>query len=293
MKFYCLIVDEAQKQTRSYRYLEQACRDRNLEFVPLVAATFDYSQDMQSVLDPSSIFFRMGIGKRTMLLEALLVREDSATFYSDVRFLFMRGTWGPTIVQQNAGLPVIPTIFNIDRSQEDQFEKYVKSLGGFPVVLKASGGSHGGSVLRVDSLESLRSVVGYVTAADKGSFALRKYISDATHLRFVVVGNEVDAIHYLPQPGDFRTNAVTTPQVETFARTDKNAFLFDLAIQTVMAEGLEFGGVDVLLDAAGDPYIAELNFPCNFSRNQMTTSVDIAGQMVDHLKAKANSVATA
>lgn len=289
MKFYCLIVNDEQKTSKSYEYLEQAVRARNVEFVPIVADTFDHGQDMQRALETPSILYRIGTGKRAMLLESLLVRPGVTTFYSDIRPLFMRGTWGPTVVQQNAGLPVIPTIFNIDRTQEEKFADYVERLGGFPVVLKSSGGSHGSGVMRVDSLESLRSVVGFTAPGRPGEFALRKYIHDATHLRLVVIGDQVvDAIRYLPQPGDFRTNAVAVPQVEAYPRTDKNSKYFELAVKTVAVEGLEFGGIDLLVTPDGTAYIAELNFPCNFSRNQMNTGIDVAGAMVDYLVTKAS-----
>ncbi|HSW99947.1 MAG TPA: hypothetical protein VLH38_02845 [Patescibacteria group bacterium] len=287
MKLYCIITRAAQKESHSYRYFEQACVQRNIELVPVQADTFDYAQDMSQFVETPSMLYRMGIGERTAILEALLFRPGVATFYNNVSYIFTRNGWGPTIMQDAAGLPTIPTVFNVARDQEDHFEQYAEHLGGFPLILKASGGSHGASVLRVDSLESLRSVVGYV-ADGTASFALRKYIHDATHLRMVVVGDQVvDAIRYLPQPGDFRTNAVAVPQVEAYARTDETAPYFELAIKAVAAEDIEFGGVDILLDAQGAPYIAEINFPCNFSRNQMTTDVDVAGSMIDYLLAKA------
>jgi len=286
MKLYCVITREAQKETHSYQYLEQACQQRHIELVPVQADTFDYSQDMSQFIETPSMLYRMGIGERTAILEALLCRPGVATFYDDVSYIFTRNGWGPTIKQQAAGLPTIPTIFNIRRDQEGYFERYAEHLGGFPLILKASGGSHGASVLRVDSLESLRSVVGYVTEG-AASFALRKYIHDATHLRMVVVGDQVvDAIRYLPQPGDFRTNAVAVPEVEAYPRTEQTREYFELAVKAVAAEAIEFGGIDLLVDATGTAYIAEINFPCNFSRNQMTTHVDVAGSMVDYLLAK-------
>jgi hypothetical protein len=290
MKFYCIILDDKQQQSLSYTYLKQACEQRGLTFVPLMAATFDYSQNLSQFIETPSIVYRVATGMRATILESLLVHEGVATMYDsgNPSLLFIRGGWGPTLRQQAADLPNIPTIFNITRDQEQYFDKYAEKLGGYPLILKASGGSHGSSVLRVDSAESLRSVVGYVAGDPKASFALRQYIHNATHLRMVVVGHEVvDAIRYLPQEGDFRTNAVAVPQVEAYTRGDENGHLFDLAVQAVQVEGLEFGGVDLLLDESGKAYIAEINFPCNFSRNQMNTGTDVAGKIVDYLLAKA------
>ena len=65
--------------------------------------------------------------------------------------------------------------------------------------------------------------------------------------------------------------------------------IFALAERAVAALGLEFGGVDILVDEQGTATIAEVNFPCNFARNQMNTGTDVAGLLVDHLMAKSQT----
>ena len=216
------------------------------------------------------------------------MQEGVASLYIDSANLYRRMfPWSATERLSRADLPIIPTVLNVGKGQDEHLASYVEKLGGFPVILKGSGGSHGASVLRLDSMESLRSVLGYVASDKTTLFALRKFIHAATHLRMVVIGNQVvDAIRYFPQPDDFRTNAVATPKVEPYAQTGENQQYFDLAAAAVKALGLEFGGVDLLVDEKGDAYIAEVNFPCNFARNQMNTGFDVAGAIVDHLLAK-------
>lgn len=119
-------------------------------------------------------------------------------------------------------------------------------------------------------------------------FVLRKFIANARHFRMVVIGDKVvDTIEYIAPDDDFRTNAVAVPQV--LPRNDASDDLKRIAAHATNALGLEFGGVDVLIDTEGNAYIAEVNFPCNFARNQMCTGTDIAGQMIDYLVAKAES----
>jgi RimK family alpha-L-glutamate ligase len=288
MKLYCLIDDEnAHSNERMFEYLKAACEARNIELVVLSAAGFDYGQDMGQVLETPSSLYRLSSGHRVQTLEALLLKDGVATMYKSLDSLMKRSfSWGSAIRLQKAGLPIIPTIFNIDRSQDDRLGQYVEQLGGFPIILKGAGGSHGSSVLKIDSLESLRSVLGYVSGVHD-YFVLRKYIDNARHIRCVVIGDRVfDAIHYLPQPNDFRTNAVAVPQVEAFARNEQTEYIFGMAEQAVAALDLEFGGVDVLVGQDGSAAIAEVNFPCNFGRNQMNTGADVAGAIVDHLLAK-------
>lgn len=290
MKLYCILTSLKKAYNKeAFEYLKQATESRGLEFVVLESEAFDYGQDMAQAIETPSLLYRLGTTQHAAMLEALLVREGVTTLYGNPQMLFMRGfPWSGALRLQAAGLPIIPTVFNVAKGQEDRLQGYVDQLGGFPIILKASGGSHGSSVLRIDSLESLKSVLGFVTSSTEGNFVLRKFIHNATHLRMVVVGDTVaDAIRYLPQPGDFRTNAVDVPQVEAYVQTSENAHLFDLAVRGVQALGLEFGGVDLLLDADGNATIAEINYPCNFARNQMNTQVDVAGKIVDYLLAKA------
>ena len=289
MKFYCLLASlEKKHNEKSMLYLQEACESRGLEFVVIEADTFDYSQDLDAVLEAPSILYRLGVGKRAGGLEPLLTKDGVATLYTNRDVVFMRSfPWGAATRLWQAGLPIIPTIFNLSSFQDDHLAAYAEKLGGYPIILKASGGSHGASVLRLDSLESLRSVMGYVTSDPEANFVMRKYIEDATHVRMVIVGDKVvDAIRYLPQPNDFRTNAVTTPTVEAFAKDERTAHLFDLSVQATKALGLEFGGVDLLLSKDRTAYIAEVNFPCNFARNQENTGTDVAGAIVDYLVTK-------
>ena len=289
MKLYCIVSNEKKGHNQEcVNFLQQACEKRDIEFVMLDATAFNYGQDIAAFVETPALVYRVATTRRAVLLEALLLRDGVATMYDDPANLYRRMfPWNATERLKRAGLPIIPTVLNVSMEQEQYLASYVDILGGFPIVLKGSGGSHGASVLRLDSMESLRSVLGYVTADKSRLFALRKFIHGATHLRMVVVGDKVvDAIRYFPQPNDFRTNAVQVPKVEAYAQTPENQQYFDVAVASVRTLGLEFGGVDVLVDEAGEAYIAEVNFPCNFARNQMNTGVDVAGAIVDHLAAK-------
>lgn len=63
-----------------------------------------------------------------------------------------------------------------------------------------------------------------------------------------------------------------------------------MAVRMARACGVEFGGVDLLLQ--GDAiYALEINSPCNFADTQEATGIDVAGAMVDHLTAKTQKFA--
>lgn len=285
MIFYCIIKSKNNiTNPNTYNLLQKSCEDRGIQFVPLEADTLDYAAIYDEIVE-GSLLYRLASSHRAALLEALL-DDKVITLRRDNASLLSRAFgWGSALRLERAGVAIIPTIYNVSRSHDMQLSHYVDQLGGFPIVLKSTGHSHGAGVMMLNSLESLRSVLDYISDETTSNLVLRKYISNARHLRLVVLAGEVvDVIEYLPQPDDFRTNAVATPEVKQLASI--NPAITADAIKAVGVLGLEFGGVDVLVDEQDNFYIAEVNHPCNFARNQLNTGVDISGKMIDALLKK-------
>jgi ribosomal protein S6--L-glutamate ligase len=155
----------------------------------------------------------------------------------------------------------------------------VKQLGGFPVVLKALGGTKGMGVMKIESFSSLFSVADFLLNQGK-LFVLKQYLPVKTSARFIVLGEKVIAsIEYVAKEGDFRTNSSKDIKV----RSKKYPKMFEeLAVKATKAMSWEFGGVDILIHK-GKPYVSEVNFPCNFMRAQKLLKQDIALQMVEFL----------
>lgn len=85
--------------------------------------------------------------------------------------------------------------------------------------------------------------------------------------RLVVIGDKVvSTIKYIQPTDDFRTNAVDSPTVEPI---EVDNSMKKVVIEAVRVNGCEFGGVDILRCPSGEFYLAELNYPCNFARNQL------------------------
>ncbi len=211
--------------------------------------------------------------------EDYIVRPGCVTFYRDVGFRKP----DPFLLEKN-GIPVPKTFFPAE-SDHRQLEAYAKKLGGFPVVLKALGGTRGMGVMKIDSLPSLVSIADFLHQQGK-FFIMRKYLPVKTSARFVVLGGRVAAsIEYVAADRDFRTNSGKTLKVRA-KRYPKE--LEDLAVRAVATMGWEFGGVDILI-YKGKPHVSEVNFPCNFVRAQHVLKRDIALEMVKYLQAKARS----
>jgi hypothetical protein len=270
------------------RLLKEACAARSLRCEFHDPATFDFTRS--EPISAGDLLYRVAAPRRgseaARVLEQHLFTEGVATFYqTDISGTIPYNAATITHqyqIFQREGLPLPATILYLtpDRSQ---LKRYVDFLGGFPVILKTTHGSHGIGTIRADSAPSLFSVLDTVREAGV-DVLMQKYIAAASTARFIVIGSEVvDSIEYQVPPGDFRSNAGAAPLV---AARKFDAALEAIAVKAVAALNLEAGGVDVLLDGAGKGYIAEVNFPFNFARAQMLTGVDTAGAIVDFLQDK-------
>ena len=281
-KFYCIVTDvENLANPDTFRLLKAAVEEKGLDFEVIDVKT--QSRTITSI-EPG-ILYRLGITNDAVMLEARLVNDSMVTFYKNKDNLFARGfEWGSTLRLQMAGLPIIPTVFAIAKLDKPTLQVAVDELGGFPIVVKGAGGSHGSAVKSANSVDEISEII--ANDDNKKTLVLRRFIHEARHIRIVVVGDQaVDAIEYQPQPDDFRTNAVAVPQVKAFD-LESNLGIKQTAEAAVKTIGLEFGGVDILLQPDGQFFIAEVNFPCNFARNQMNTGTNVAGAMVEYLVKK-------
>ena len=181
----------------------------------------------------------------------------------------------------------IPKTVNYIPENRDALRQCVEELGGFPIIIKALGGSHGVGVMRADSLESLFSVSDYLRTTGE-RFVLKEYCNVLSTARLIVLGDKViDSIEYSANKNDFRSNEGKTPNV---APKKFDSRVEEVAIKATHSLGLEFGGVDIMVTDSG-PKVAEVNFPCFFPRCQLLTGTDIAGMMVDYLMGKSASKA--
>jgi glutathione synthase/RimK-type ligase-like ATP-grasp enzyme len=220
---------------------------------------------------------------KSKVAERLMMSSDTASF---------RNNWASVVdargcsyfIHKKVGLPVVPSVPFVPNTSEE-IEKVVEQLGGFPMIVKVRGGSHGVGVIRVDSLGGLKSLLDYFRSGQV-NILIRKYIPHDHYARLVVVGDRVVASHVAyVMDNEFRTNAGDDTQQR------REAVVFSpevqaIAVRAVQALGLETGGVDLLFDKHGQPFLTEVNFPHDFSITQHFTGINIAEAMVKHLMEK-------
>jgi len=283
MNFYCITDD---RNPTTNKLLFEACQKRNINFVKIVGKEYDMSLSVD--LGTNDLLYRVGTRQESIIVEKLLLNLKCVSLYDD----YLTGVKKPvnviesSILHLKAHIPIPKTIFALTNNRK-LLLKYVEQLDGFPLIIKAAGGSHGVGVIKVDSAETLFSLADYLLVHDNNDFILREYIDYVHHARLIVLGNKViDSIEYKRVRGDFRSNVGHELEVNKKKFTD---VIEESAVKAVHSLGWEFGGVDVLIDKNGNHYLIEVNMPCFFPRCQMITGTDIAGMMIGYLLEKAKS----
>lgn len=287
MKLYCInrLIETGEMANQpTIKLLKAACENQDVEFVELVSDTYDFAHPPR--LNAGDLIYRVATDSLSRQLEKLLLTMRPTSFYADDRgFWWQDNVVKATAVHMAYDLPINKTIFGAS-NDKTQLESAVKELGGFPIVIKVAGGSHGVGVIKVDSFSSLHSVVDYLRNTTNEQFVLRQYVEHEAHARIIVLGNKVvDSTEYTSEQNDFRTNSAKEPSVTA---KDFGSEVNQIAIKSVNVLGLEFGGVDIIIDAKGQAHILEVNFPCFFPRAQRISGIDIAQHMVLYLKHKAS-----
>ena len=117
--------------------------------------------------------------------------------------------------------------------------------------------------------------------SQKKPVVIRQYIATKNSARLVVLGNQVIASYNYEVPaGDFRSNATSQPKVSP---ANYPTTIEEIAKKAVHAQLIEFGGVDIIFDKDNQPYVTEVNFPCNIIRAQKATNVNVASLMIKYL----------
>ncbi|MFH1353929.1 MAG: hypothetical protein ABIH36_01450 [bacterium] len=281
MTFHCIAFPV---QIQTVNFLRAACIKRKIDFNLINPAAVDYT-NTSNIPMAGDILYRaptvQSNSKDAGVVEGFLLHDQVTTFYHSYQRALCRFV-SSFVVHQKANLPIPKTIPRLSCNRK-LLKKYVDYVGGFPVIIKATGGSHGIGVMKVDSMESLFSIVDYLHQSHQ-HIIMRQFIDVATSARLIVLGNQiVSSIEYAAPDDDFRSNVGIFPIVKAKEFPPE---IQKLAIEATQLLGVDFGGVDILIDNESKPFITEVNFPCNFARAQKTTGIDIAGLMVDFLVQK-------
>ncbi|MBI96138.1 hypothetical protein CL656_03240 [bacterium] len=279
MKNLHLILKKGNNQATLSLLLKSA-KQRNLNVNIIYIEEFDFTQKIN--LNKNDLLYRISTSRKAQMVEKFLLNSEVTTFYKDNLRSISKydNVIEATLMHEKANLPIIPTIYCLTNNKKI-LQKEVDHLGGFPIIIKAQGGQNGNGVMKIESIDSLKSILDYLLLEDK-AYVLRKFIKHKEQLRLIVVDDKVVANHTNLATEDFRSNA----NIEKRQRIIKDypQEIYDIGVKAINTCGFEFGAVDVLIEEETQkPYIAEVNMPAFFPRTQELTNIDISGQMLDYL----------
>jgi len=182
------------------------------------------------------------------------------------------------------GIPIPKTVIV---QRPDDIEQAVKTLGGFPVIIKRPTGSFGNGVTIVESMRALKSFILWT----QPMYLFQEFVkySRGKDIRiFVVNGKVVGAMMRCAKKGEFRSNIElggTGIPVE-ITEEEKN-----IALRSIQAVDLEYGGVDIIRSKNG-PVVLEVNSNPGFKALERSTGISISGHIVDYAISLASRYAT-
>ena len=276
MRFFCITQPFL---TETNDVLRAACEARGIPYTEIYPGAFDYERSPRP-LDGDALY-RPATDIAACRLEQVLYHPGVAVLTGDPLF----GCFNQLELFAKSGLPVPKTVQTANATPE-LLAAHVAYLGGFPVVLKVLGSEGGVGVIKVDSMESLVSVMDYMRDAP----LLMEFFPHVAAYRLVVVGDRVvDVESRYPGDGDFRTNSGGSGTIGQVAVPEEAK---RIAVQAAQVLGVAFGGADILHAETGEMVISELNSPCYFADQQNDYGADIAGAMVEHLVSLADGLNT-
>ncbi|MBT8221077.1 MAG: RimK family alpha-L-glutamate ligase [Bacteroidia bacterium] len=178
----------------------------------------------------------------------------------------------------------IETVDTIQPELNYRADKIIQLLGGLPVVVKLSEGTHGTGVMLADSKNGLITILETFHNLDQ-KVLVQKFIKEARgqDLRAIVVNGEVVAsMKRKAQPGEFRSNlhrGGTAIHIKLDSSEQK------AAIDAANALKLGVAGVD-LLQSKNGPLVLEVNPSPGLEGIETITKVDVAGKIVEFLESK-------
>lgn len=183
-----------------------------------------------------------------------------------------------------SGLDIPRTVMAHDRSN---VRRLVEEVGGLPVIIKLIKGTQGVGVMIAHTLPEVQTILD--TFWDLGQeIVLQEFVaeSEGRDVRALVVGSQVvGAMRRKAKKGEFRSNIHRGGEGQAI---ELPAAYLETAVKAARVLGLEVAGVD-MLEGRDGPRLMEINSSPGFEGLEGATGQDIAGAIIDHALAYAET----
>ncbi|NCT55314.1 RimK family alpha-L-glutamate ligase [bacterium] len=177
----------------------------------------------------------------------------------------------------SVGVAIPKTFFTKDFGD---YRKAAKSFG-FPLIFKKTNMGKGVGIYLMKSEEEFAAFLDQEIKDEvkATSYLMQEFIEYEHDLRVLVIGDQMFAMKRIPKEGDFRANYSLGGTVKLFEITPE---IKELATKAINAVGMNYGGVDVLIDKSGKLYILEVNHNAGFAGMEEATGKNIGKMYVEH-----------
>lgn len=160
-------------------------------------------------------------------------------------------------------------------------DEALEFCGGLPIIMKLVRGSQGQGVVFVDSLPTLKSLLGAVIGTGN-NIVMQQYIPEASasDIRTLILdGRIVGSIRRVTSLGEFRSNVHRGGRPEPIEITGNEQAL---CLRAAKLFGLRLAGVDFVRTPRGTVFL-EVNPNPGFEGFERGTGIDVASQIVTTL----------
>lgn len=178
-----------------------------------------------------------------------------------------------------AGIPFPRTVL---ARQPSDVAKMVRKVGGPPVILKLTAGTHGKGVMLGKDLEEIQASLDTVWALNQ-TLLIQQFVKESagTDIRVIVVGGRaLGAMRRSAKLGRFRANVHQGATVESYPLDERLEWL---ALRTTEVMGLDVAGVDLVQTRDGYSVI-EVNSAPGFEGFERATRVNVAAEVLRYIR---------
>ena len=176
---------------------------------------------------------------------------------------------------------VSPFVYQDQNLTETYYKKCFEYLGS-PIILKESYGSFGMQVYKIESFNELKKKI---NALQNKQFIMQEAITSSfgRDIRVNIIGNRIIGAMERNSTEDFRANITLGGKATPWHLNHEER---EVALKAHMALGLDFSGVDLLLDANNRPLLCEVNSNVNFLSFEKATGLDYGKKLLEYIKGK-------
>ncbi|HKL42967.1 MAG TPA: RimK family alpha-L-glutamate ligase [Clostridia bacterium] len=176
---------------------------------------------------------------------------------------------------------VSPFVYQDQKITEKYYKKCFDYLGS-PIILKEAYGSFGMQVYKINSKSELKEKIDSLL---NKQFIMQEAITSSfgKDVRVNIIGNEIIGAMQRKSDEDFRANITLGGQATPWDLSSEER---EIALKAHKALGLDFSGVDLLLDSNNKPLLCEVNSNVNFLSFEKATGLDYGIKLLKYIKGK-------